>query len=47
VRVFHLGAFAEERVGFVKEENGVAALGRSENSIEVLFSFANLFTHDA
>src|SRR6185437_15544492 len=42
VRVLHFGAFAEERVGLIEEEDGVGSLGFAEDLAELLFGFANV-----
>ena len=42
VRVLHLGALAEERVGLVEEEDRVRALGGAEHAVEVLLGLADV-----
>ena len=41
VRVARLAARAEERVGFVEEEGGVAAFGDVEHAREIAFGFVD------
>ena len=46
VRVLHLGTLAEQRVGLVEEENGVAVVGLAEYAVQVLLSLADVLAYD-
>ena len=46
VRVAHFGAFAEQRVRFVEEQNRVGAFRRGEDAIEILLGLANVLADD-
>src|ERR1043166_5654209 len=46
VRVLNLRALAEERVGLVEEEDGVAALRLAEDAVEVLLRLADVLADD-
>ena len=41
--VLHLAAFAEQRVGFVEQEDSATGLGRFEHCAQVFLGFANIF----
>ena len=43
VRVLHFGAFAEERVGFVEEEDDVAGFGGVEQPAQIFLRLADVF----
>ena len=45
--VLDLGAFAEERVGFIKEEDGAALFGGIKDLFEVFFGLADVFADHA
>src|SRR5438045_4155636 len=42
VRIAYLRAFAEKRIGFVKKQDAVGVLGRSEDPVQVLLGFADV-----
>ncbi len=46
VRVLHFAALAEQRVGFVEEQDGVAVAGEREDAVEMLLGLANVFADD-
>jgi len=46
VAVFHLAAFAKERIGLVEEEHGAAFLGGIENAAQIFLGLADVFAHD-
>ena len=46
VRVLHLGALAEDRVGLVEEQHGVRARRGSEDALEVLLGLADVLVDD-
>jgi len=46
VGVLHLGALAEDGVGLVEEEDGVAALRFVEDALQVLLCLADVFADD-
>ena len=47
MRVADLGAFAEERIGFVEEEHGAGAFGLVEGGRQVLLGLADPLRHQA
>ena len=46
VRVGDLGALGEHRIGLVEEQDHRAALGRSEDPVEVLLGLPDVLRHD-
>ena len=46
VRVLDFRALTEQRVGFVEEEDGVAALRRPKHPLEVALGFADVLAYD-
>src|ERR1051325_10671721 len=46
VAVFHLAAFAKQRIRLVKKENRAAILGSVKQAPQVLLRFADVFTYN-
>jgi len=46
VRIFHVGAFAEDGVGFIEKEDRVAGFGAIEHRSKILFGLADIARND-